>query len=265
MTQPTGLIVTNTPVKQQPHLRDSLMALLTWIAADAVAGIVIFITMVAVMRQHEGKSPAEIVALLPTDFTFLTATTTATAVVALLVLWRYAKHSELKSLAAFFPAVPRQAVVWAAISGVAVMMIEVALENGIKSGLGIGLPVSAEENAINPKSWSQLFIVIATLALVVPLFEEVIFRGYIFGWLKRVIPLWLAIVISAAAFAAVHGLYAVRGGFSGWFGTAEIFAIGVLLAWWVNRTGSLIPAYIIHMIINTVSFALGFLLPGFYP
>lgn len=251
--------------KPQLRLRDTVMAFLTWMAADAVAGFAILAAALVVMRKNGALTPQQIVEVLPGDFTFVVTSTTAAAVVALSVLWRYTKRIHSNSFAAYLPPVPRRTLVWAAWSGVAVMVIEFAAESWMKLGLGIALPISVSEQAINPKNWIQLIVGIVCLAVIVPFFEEVLFRGYLFGWLKRVMPLWPAILVSAAAFAAVHGLYVARGGFSGWFGTAEIFGIGILLAWWVARTGSLRPAYAAHAVINAVSFALGFFLPAFYP
>jgi membrane protease YdiL (CAAX protease family) len=251
--------------KPQVRLRDTVMALLTWFAADAVAGFAIIAVALLTMRKHGHLTPQQIVEVLPGDFTFLIATTTASAIVALWVLWRYGKRLAPNSFAAFFPAVPGRVLVAALASGVAVMAIELGVETGIKQGLGIALPVSVSEAAINPKTWTQFAVVLVCFAAIVPLFEEVLFRGFLFGWLKRVLPLWPAILVSAAVFAGVHGLYATRGGFSGWFGTAEIFGIGIVLAWWANRAASLRPAYAIHATINAVSFALGFFVPALYP
>jgi membrane protease YdiL (CAAX protease family) len=262
MSDPTCV---ENPAKTQVRLRDALMALLTWFAADTVAGLAIIAAALAVMRRTDHLNPEQIIALLPGDFTFVVTTTTVTAVVALSVLWRYTRRANPKSFAAFFPAVPGRFLYRAAVSGLAVMAVELALETGVKQGLGIPLPISVMEGAINPRSWTQLAVVFVALAVIVPFFEEVMFRGYIFGWMKRVMPLWPAIILSAAVFAAFHGLYIARGGFSGWFGTAEIFGIGVLLAWWAARTNSLRPGFAAHMVINAVSFALGFFLPGLYP
>ena len=53
-----------------------------------------------------------------------------------------------------------------------------------------------------------------------------------------------------------------RGGVSGWIGTGEIFLLGCLMAWWVARTGSLRPSYVVHFVNNAAAFILAFLLPN---
>jgi membrane protease YdiL (CAAX protease family) len=259
------LVPLEIPAKPQIRLRDTVSAFLAWMAADAVAGLAILAAALVVMRKNGSFAPKQIVETLPGDFTFVVTSTTVAAVVALSVLWRYTKRIHPNSFAVYLPAVSRRVLALAALSGVVAMAIELALESGIKQGLGIALPISVTEQAINPKTWTQLAVAMICLAGIVPFFEEVLFRGYLFGWLKRVLPLWPAILVSAAVFAAFHGLYVSRGGFSGWFGTAEIFGIGILLAWWAARTNSLRPGIAAHGIINAVSFAFGFFLPGLYP
>lgn len=241
--------------------RHALKAFLAWIAADAVAGLAIVAAAAAVFAKSGHKDPKEILALLPGDFTFVVTTTTVSAIIALTVIRKYAIRTPI---AVFFPAVRSRTLLWAALSGLLLVTAQLTLESVLKSVLGIALPVAQTEQAINPKTWTQLGIAIAALAFIVPFVEEVLFRGYLFGWLKRVTPLWLAITLSAALFAAVHGLYLTRGGISGLVGTAEIFAIGILTAWWAARTNSLRPAYAVHLVINAMTFCLGFFLPAYY-
>jgi membrane protease YdiL (CAAX protease family) len=142
------------------------------------------------------------------------------------------------------------------------MALCLVLEAVLKYGWHITLNIAKTEEAMNPKSCSQLGIVLVFFAAFVPFYEELLFRGYIFGWLKRVTPLWLATIISAAIFALVHGLFISRDGVSGWVGTGEIFLLGCLMAWWVARTGSLRPSYVVHIVNNATAFILAFFLPN---
>src|SRR5512139_1502380 len=75
--------------KPQIRLRDTAMAFLTWMAADAVAGIAILGAALVVMRKNGALTPQKIVEVLPGDFTFVVTTTPVAAIVALSVLWRY--------------------------------------------------------------------------------------------------------------------------------------------------------------------------------
>lgn len=88
-------------------------------------------------------------------------------------------------------------------------------------------------------------------ALLAPLGEEVLFRGYIFNAIRLTFQArWgvpLAYLISAIAFMAAHTLSATQG-LAGLL--IPTFLMGLLLAWSVHRTGSLLPGIIAHAINN---------------
>ncbi|HEY2995351.1 MAG TPA: type II CAAX endopeptidase family protein [Methylomirabilota bacterium] len=83
--------------------------------------------------------------------------------------------------------------------------------------------------------------VLATVVLA-PIFEEVIFRGVLYGSLRARLGMWPALVLSALVFALAHG-YGVAG-------FASVFLSGGLWAWSYERTRSLLPAIAAHMANN---------------
>ena len=239
---------------------DAFLAVLTAIGVSLVVGGLIGIVVAVLLAVQ--KLPGNAAEILQTDFYWLVGLTTGINAITLILLWLVAKRFTARPWAYFFPAVPARTLFHAAISCLLLIAAGLVLEAALKYGLHISMNVAKTEEAMSPKSWSQLGIVLVCFVAFVPFYEEVLFRGFIFGWLRRVTPVWLAIIISAAIFAAVHGLYFTRGGVSGWVGTGEIFAIGVLMAWWVARTNSLRPAYTVHLINNAVAFILAFALPN---
>jgi membrane protease YdiL (CAAX protease family) len=86
-----------------------------------------------------------------------------------------------------------------------------------------------------------LFMIVAA-----PIGEELIFRGVLFGTMRRYMGFWVAALLSSALFGVAH-LIAVA--------IAPVFVLGVALAWMYERSGSILPAIAIHMIHNTVVFA----------
>ena len=71
--------------------------------------------------------------------------------------------------------------------------------------------------------------------------EEFLFRGFLYGTLRRYLgPLW-AIGLSAAAFAGAHAFA---------FGFLPLFVIGFLLAYLYERTGSLAASVAAHALHN---------------
>ena len=76
--------------------------------------------------------------------------------------------------------------------------------------------------------------------LAAPLFEEYIFRGLIFGGLRRSMRWLPAAVASAAVFAIVHPPLAML----------PVFALGVIAAWAYERSGLLLAPMLVHAIYN---------------
>lgn len=98
----------------------------------------------------------------------------------------------------------------------------------------------------------QFILTFVSLVVVAPIAEELIFRGYLLGKLLRHVPVWLAIVLSAALFAVAHGQFNVA---------LDTFALGIVLAFVRVKSGSVWPSVLIHAIKNAVAFYLLFVNP----
>ncbi len=84
---------------------------------------------------------------------------------------------------------------------------------------------------------------VCTAVGLAPFAEEVLFRGFLFPALRGMLGPILAMVGSAALFAALHPLA----------GFYSIFLLGVLLAFVYERTGSLVAPIAMHAIHNGVA------------
>ena len=94
-------------------------------------------------------------------------------------------------------------------------------------------------------AWGPQAAVAVTLLgsiLFAPVFEELIFRGLLYGSLRAHLSWPLAALGSALVFALAHGYGA--GGF------LSVFISGVLWAWVYERTGSLLPSMTAHVVNN---------------
>lgn len=79
-----------------------------------------------------------------------------------------------------------------------------------------------------------------------PLAEEMLFRGYLFGKLRRSpLGLWGAVVASAGMWAALHPAYSV-------YGLLAILLIGIYLALLRERTASLVAPIVCHAGYNSL-------------
>lgn len=90
-----------------------------------------------------------------------------------------------------------------------------------------------------PITW---FLVL--LCVVVPIGEEIFFRGFVYGGLRARWGTPLALLVSSAFFAAVH-LQFVH--------AFPIFLLGIVFAAIYHRTGSLVPAMVAHGLNNLIA------------
>lgn len=101
--------------------------------------------------------------------------------------------------------------------------------------------------------------VLLSIGVAGPLCEELVFRGAIFGGMKKSVSVRAAIIMSALTFGLMHmnfnqAIYA--------------FPLGIFMAIAVEATGSLWGSLVIHMTINleqtTIMLVADKLMPGFY-
>ncbi|MFN0044365.1 MAG: lysostaphin resistance A-like protein [Alphaproteobacteria bacterium] len=86
----------------------------------------------------------------------------------------------------------------------------------------------------------------ALMIFVAPFGEELLFRGILFGALRRRWRFWPCAVLAGAAFAAVHMIPAVL---------APAFVLGVAFAHIYERSRSIWPAVFFHALHNALVFA----------
>ena len=83
---------------------------------------------------------------------------------------------------------------------------------------------------------------IALAVVAAPLCEEFIFRGLIYGGLRRSLPVWPAVAVSAAIFAVVHPPISML----------PVFVVGLCTAWTYERSKTLLAPMLVHAVYNAV-------------
>jgi len=124
-------------------------------------------------------------------------------------------------------------------------------------------------NLIYGADWTfefWLFMAIGSFALI-PIVEELFFRGYFLGSLNRRLSAVWAVTLSAVVFALVHLQY-VSADFFALYNLAAVFLVGLVYAWSVYFTRSLLPAITGHTFGNLpqplewVPYEVGLLVPA---
>lgn len=111
---------------------------------------------------------------------------------------------------------------------------------------GVAAPVHPVESVLEGAHGLRDFgLVLAAVAVVVPLAEEAFFRGFAYHVLRARLGVRLAMAATTAGFALVHGLSA-----GAWL---PVVPIGFVLAILVERSGSLWPAMVAHGTVNALA------------
>ena len=87
------------------------------------------------------------------------------------------------------------------------------------------------------------------IVLLAPVAEELFFRGFLFAGLRTRWSLWPAAITSGLIFGLVHAPTGITT-------VVPLAALGFALCWLYDRTGSLWPCVIAHMINNALALAL---------
>lgn len=119
-----------------------------------------------------------------------------------------------------------------------------------------------EEAGIFPESWIKAqsssyrdvysagpFMRFISVCVVAPIMEEVLFRGFILGSLKKEMHPWIAVAVSAVVFAIAHGTP---------IGIMYTLLLGLLMGWLTVTFKSIVPSVLLHMAYNgTVAYSGG--------
>ncbi len=147
------------------------------------------------------------------------------------------------------PMRPR-AIVLSIIAGLLSVPMMGAIGTTVQKLLGQPL-VSPQLSFLAPAgfSYTALFGMLLIGGLLAPFAEEMIFRGLLFGWLRRFWLLWPAALTSAAVFGLIHGIVPI---------IVAAAAVGLVLALAYEIAGSLWSPVIIHATQNSVAISLMF-------
>lgn len=90
--------------------------------------------------------------------------------------------------------------------------------------------------------------------LVAPVCEEIVFRGYLFGFAKRYAGTWVAAIFSGLVFSAAHGNLAAL---------LPLLIFGIVLAFIYEKTGSIWAPIAVHFCFNSATVTIQFILRQF--
>jgi membrane protease YdiL (CAAX protease family) len=89
-------------------------------------------------------------------------------------------------------------------------------------------------------------IQVLLIVLAAPISEEVCFRGMLFGGLRTKLPRIAAALLCGLIFGGLHALTGITA-------VPPLIAFGFILALLYEKTGSVVPGILLHMLNNSVA------------
>ncbi len=92
----------------------------------------------------------------------------------------------------------------------------------------------------------EFVLALVTFVGLAPIAEELLFRGYLFGNLRRIFSFEIAAIITSALFGLVHFQWNV---------SIDVFVLSLVLCYLREHSGRLWPSIMVHMGKNLLAFA----------
>lgn len=117
----------------------------------------------------------------------------------------------------------------------------------------IDLTQTQETGFENIHLYYQYLLVFGVLVILAPVAEEMIFRGYLYGKLRKALPVWVAMLLTSIVFGLVHGQWNVA---------IDVFALSMVLCSLREITGNIWAGMLLHLLKNGVAFYILFINPA---
>jgi membrane protease YdiL (CAAX protease family) len=96
------------------------------------------------------------------------------------------------------------------------------------------------------EGFGSIPVQVLLIVIMAPISEEVCFRGMLFGGLRRSLPRIPAALIAGVVFGGLHALTGVSA-------VPPLIAFGFVLSLLYEKTGSIVPGILLHMLNNSVA------------
>ena len=137
----------------------------------------------------------------------------------------------------YFLLVPLLFIVYAIVAG---------LLSALVKHLFAGFDIQQEQvTGFSFGSFDQKLIAGFMLVFLVPIFEEAVFRGWLFGFLRDKLGFWWVAVVVSAIFGYLHGQWNVA---------IDVFLLSLVLCWLREKTGSIWVGVSLHALKNLIAF-----------
>jgi membrane protease YdiL (CAAX protease family) len=99
----------------------------------------------------------------------------------------------------------------------------------------------------------EYLLAFSTLVVLAPLAEETLFRGYLYGKLRKFTSIWMSMLVTSVLFGVVHGQFNVA---------IDVFALSIIACSLREITGNIWAGVLLHMMKNGIAFYVLFINPS---
>ncbi|PKI56891.1 hypothetical protein CRG98_022720 [Punica granatum] len=107
------------------------------------------------------------------------------------------------------------------------------------------LTLSSVEQSILARDPMAMALYAVVVTICAPLWEEIVFRGFLLPSLTRYMPVWCAILVSSVAFALAH--FSVQR-------MLPLIFLGIVMGVLFTRSRNLVPSMLLHSLWNAFVF-----------
>lgn len=110
----------------------------------------------------------------------------------------------------------------------------------------------------NPVGTTELVLTFVSLAVLPPLAEEILFRGFMFTGLRRKFSFWPVALITSGLFAILHLGFGDSAPLL-WVAAVDTFLLAIMLSYLREKTGTIWSSVLIHAFKNSLAFSVLYL------
>ncbi len=237
-----------------PRVWTAFLALAAYLVGSLVAGAVVAAAVIFPLARQRGAAPgpeelgaalASPPLLLGSVLVQLALTVGLSLVAASLSRERLAARLALRRAAVGAGAL--------ALASLGLLLCGAVVQEAVRA---LGIPMTGSlaqlERVLRGLSPGAFVVALAVGGVLVPIGEELFFRGYVQSRLCRRWGTWPGIAWTALFFALAH-LDPIH--------SASALVAGIYLGWVAQRTGSTVPGIVVHAVNNVVAIATGWALP----
>lgn len=185
---------------------------------------------------------------VPAKFLFVLAS----SVVTMLGIWLFLRHRRASMSDLGFKRRPRWSDVGWSVAAFPLYLLALAVVAAAAEAF-VGVNVRQEQElGFSPDGAFALIFVFASLVILPPLIEEILFRGFLYTGLRSRLTIVWATLITSVLFAIPH-LFASSEGLL-WIAAIDTFLLSIAMCYLRERTGNLWAPIVLHALKNGTAF-----------